>query len=216
MTDPQSPHQPPKRSRSLTHLYLLCLGFVALAVATAVTRRPPPTTTAGAEAQHYLYCPECGLEMTCPPEYVKEGMACPHCGAGKRMRVNAHSQSDGLVPGLASSRWVVPLVFGVPVVLAVVVFALERVSNRPRSSAQPPPSEVSCPRCNHRMASGIFGPGSTVICPECAERFKVPGEPTARKKTYKPEVIREKKRPKPRPEPDDESGRDQGPALTEP
>jgi hypothetical protein len=219
MTDTQStPRSSAKRDRSLAHLYLLCLGFVALTIATLMTRRPAPKpAAAGTEVQHYLYCPECELEMTCPPEYVKQGMVCPHCGAGRKMKVTTHSLSGGQGP-LAASRWMIPLVFGVPVAVAVVVFVLERGSKRPRVAAGPPQSHVDCPRCGHRMSTAMFGPGSLAICPECAEHFRVPGQAAPRKKKYKPEVIRENKKPKPRQSPGEkpEGRSDEGPALTQP
>lgn len=211
-----------KRKRSLTYLYLLGLGFVALAIATAITRRPATKSNEIASApQHYLYCPECELEMTCPPEFVQQGMSCPHCGAGRRMKVTTVSHSDGSGLHAVPNRWMLPLVFGVPVVVAVAVFLLERSSKRPAAAKQQMQVQVqaylTCPRCGQRISSASYGPGATAVCPECAEHFKVPGEPAPRKKKYKPEVIREKRRGPRLPPGQKAEGRgDEGPAMTEP
>jgi transcription elongation factor Elf1 len=155
---------------------ILCLGFVGLAIATTLTRsrrdEPPPLTS---EAQRYLYCPECGLEMTCPPEYAGRVTFCPHCGISKKMEVNSFSHGAGEAPRSPPNRALLAVAFGVPVALAAAVYATGRLRAAREHTPEGDGRRLACPGCGHKMTAKVFSPGSTAVCPACAEQFVVPG-----------------------------------------
>jgi hypothetical protein len=157
-------------------LGIICLGFIVLGVATMLTRSrryEPPAVTS--EPQRYLYCPECGLEMTCPAEYVGRQTFCPHCGVTKAMEVNTFSHNAGEAPRSPPNRALLAIAFGVPVALAAAVYATGRLRARRVQTSEGDARQLACPACGHKMTAKVFSPGSTAVCPACAEQFVVPG-----------------------------------------
>ncbi len=160
---------------------LVCLGLFGLGMAAAWSRsrraEPPP----GGVPQRYLYCPECGLEMTCPPEFEGRKTFCPHC-LTRRMEVNAFSRNgDGPRPPV--NRALVALAVAVPLALAAAVYAAGRLRARQEQGPGAEARRFACPECGHRMASNVFGPGSTAVCPACAAQFVVPGAKARKEST---------------------------------
>jgi predicted RNA-binding Zn-ribbon protein involved in translation (DUF1610 family) len=160
-------------------LGLLCLGFVVLSVATYLTRgrrlEPPP---AGGQPQHYLYCAECGLEMTCAPGQDAERTFCPHCGVTHKMELTTYSRNQGEGPRQPLNRLLLVVAFGVPTALAVAIYLKSRTRERTEKPAEGEPLRFACPNCGHQLASRAFRAGSTAVCPECAEQFVVGGPAT--------------------------------------
>jgi rubrerythrin len=157
-----------------TRVQLICLAFLALAMAAIQWqfRRSSPPPTAGA-AKYYLYCPECGLEMTWPEEHIENPPFCPHCGAGKQMQLSTFSRNDGQAPAVAPNRYFVAAAFGLPIALAVGVYWLGRERKRRRPAEPDEVLEFKCPGCGHAMASAAYRRGSTAVCPVCSELFVV-------------------------------------------
>ncbi len=160
-------------------LGLLCLGFVVLSVATYLTRgrrhEPPP---AGGQPQHYLYCAECGLEMTCAPGQEGERTFCPHCGVTHPMQLTTYSRNQGEGPRPPLNRLFLAMAFGVPTALAVAIYLLRRPPPHSAEPAEDEPLRFACPNCGHQIASRAFRAGSIAVCPECAEQFVVGGPAT--------------------------------------
>jgi hypothetical protein len=125
--------------------------------------------------QWYLYCAECGLEMTCPPEFEDRPINCPHC-LKRRMEVTARSRADGAGLRTGANGAVLAVVVGVPLALAVAVYAVGRVRAGREQGPEGEARRVSCPVCGHKLRSNVFGPGATAVCPVCAEQFVEPGD----------------------------------------
>lgn len=155
---------------------LIALAFVALSVLTTYSwlRRAKPAPRDG-ESVRYLYCPECGLEMTCPPGDEDKATFCPHCGKSRQMEVHSFSLNGGGGPGFRANRTLLAVAFGVPIALAVLVYLLRRLQARREREVEADTRQIACPACGHELSTAIFGPGSTAVCPECAERFVVRG-----------------------------------------
>jgi transcription elongation factor Elf1 len=166
-----------------TRMQLLCLVLVGLTLAAATSHlrhAPPPRETSG--TQKYLYCPECGLEMTAHREAAEgKQTACPHCGVKHPMQVSSYSRTDGGGPRLQTSWLFVGLMFGVPAALAVGVYSVSRARARLPQDEADDVFQFSCPGCGHAMASNSYRKGSTAVCPVCAELFVVTGSDTAAK-----------------------------------
>jgi transcription elongation factor Elf1 len=151
------------------------LGVVGLALTAFIgftlysvmgTPNTPPTAS---EPQRYLYCPQCGLEMTYQPDQEGRAVFCPHCGKDRPMEVNTFSHSLGEEPPLSSTaKILLALAMGVPVALAVITYQSGR-QRTPEVAA----NVFACPACGHKLRSHILGPGSTAVCPTCAEHFLV-------------------------------------------
>jgi hypothetical protein len=155
------------------------MGFVVLSGLTihSAFRRAKPLPP-GEKAQMYLYCPECGLEMTCPPGDEDKATFCPHCGVTRRMEVHSYSFSGG-GPGFRASRLVLAVGFGVPIALSVAVYLLGRRQASRGQAAVVKHGKIACPFCGHKLSAAPFGSGSTAVCPVCTERFVV-GSPERR------------------------------------
>jgi transcription elongation factor Elf1 len=156
-------------------MQLLCLVLfgLGLAAATYHLRQPTPVRRTGV-AQRYWYCPECGLELALPAEADPKQKYCPHCGPNKPMQVNSFSRTNGEAPSLPTNRWFVGAMFGIPVALAVGLYAVSRA----RGGVQNPESDreafqFDCPGCGHTIISNSYRKGSTAVCPACAELFVV-------------------------------------------
>jgi DNA-directed RNA polymerase subunit RPC12/RpoP len=155
-------------------MQLLCLVLfgLLLAAATSHLRRPPPLEQA--KGQRYWYCAECGLEMTIPADRADKPIACPHCGPGKQMAVHSFSINNGERPALALNRPFLALIFGVPILLAVGLYAANRARRqKPRTDADQEVFRFRCPACSHEIESNSYRKGSTAVCPACAELFVV-------------------------------------------
>jgi uncharacterized paraquat-inducible protein A len=156
-------------------LVLVCLGFVVMGLATAWSRsRRAELSPPAGQQQRYLYCPECGLEMTCPPEFEDRVMSCPHC-VKRRMEVNSFSRANGDAPRAHANGAVLAIAVGMPVALAAAVCAASRLRSKPEQTPEGDARRLTCPGCRHKMNSKVFGPGSTAVCPACAHQFVVPG-----------------------------------------
>jgi hypothetical protein len=164
------------RKSLLLQLGLLGVLFVTLAIGTAYSRsrrhESPPRKTG--ESQRLLYCPECGLEMTCPSEFEHRPINCPHC-VKQRMEVTAVSRAGGNAAPSRANWVVVAVAIGLPLALAVALYGAGRVRAGREQGSEANARQVSCPGCGHKMKSGVFGPGATAVCPACAEHFVVPG-----------------------------------------
>ncbi len=158
-----------------TRVQLISLAFLALAMAAIQWqfRHPAARTPVAGASKYYLYCPECGLEMTWPEERVDKLPPCPHCGLEKPMQLSTISRNNGDMPAVTPNRLFVASAFGVPMLLAVAVYWFGR-GRRPVESDEP--DEVlsfKCPSCGHAMTSASFRRGSTAVCPVCSELFIV-------------------------------------------
>jgi uncharacterized paraquat-inducible protein A len=128
--------------------------------------------------QMYLYCPECGLEMTCPPGAEDKAAFCPHCGMTRRMEVHSYSVNGG-GPGFRANRLVLAVAIGVPIALGVAIYLLGRRQASRGQATVVKHGKIACPFCGHKLSAAPFGPGSTAVCPVCTERFVV-GRPERR------------------------------------
>jgi transcription elongation factor Elf1 len=165
-----------------TRMQLLCLVLVGLTLAAATSHlRGPVVRREASGTQKYLYCPECGLEMTAPAEAAEGKQTfCPHCGLTHPMQVSSSSRTNGDGPGSQTSWLFVGLMFGVPAALAIGVYGLSRSREQQQvPTAEDDGIEFSCPGCGHTMASKSYRKGSTVVCPICAELFVVTGSDRA-------------------------------------
>jgi hypothetical protein len=163
-------------------LILLCVGFATLSVLTVVTKsRRAERPHAVGVAQSWLYCPECGLEMTCPTGAEGSQTFCPHCGPKYPMQVSAVSRGAGEGQHSGPKLLVMVVAFAVPAALAVAVYAASRARHPPEDEPAPERFDVSCPACGHAMTSTALGPGSRAVCPDCAHPFVVPDKGTAGK-----------------------------------
>jgi hypothetical protein len=123
------------------------------------------------EPKYWLVCPRCGLEMTCPPEWVKTGCMCPRCG-----RTDAHMDVTTSPPsreGEASgggSRVVRWLAITVAVLLAAAWVAMKCIqaaqARADRDDLRPSP----CPVCGAILKYRETDAGLTVTCPACGEK----------------------------------------------
>jgi predicted RNA-binding Zn-ribbon protein involved in translation (DUF1610 family) len=120
-------------------------------------------------------CPNCGLEMTCPPEDAAKKMLCPRCIAQRILMIarDRHESKFGslLQPGSPVS----PLILlGITLLLALTLLAL-----RQRPAPQPVKrvvrlSSYPCPACGHRMNYSSSEVGRKATCPACAEQVVYP------------------------------------------
>jgi hypothetical protein len=159
---------------------LLLLGFgvglIALTAATARPRRQAEAPDRPLQAQWYLYCPECGLEMTCPPGDEERATFCPRCSMKRRMELNRFSRGSDGGPRPQANRAMIVAAFGVPVVLALIVYAVGWVRAKREQTPEGESRRAACPGCGHKMTTAVFAPGSTAACPVCREQFVVPGQ----------------------------------------
>jgi transcription elongation factor Elf1 len=141
---------------------LLALAVFSLPHA---AQTPPPAS----ESQRYLYCPQCRLEMTCPPDQEPGVAFCPHCGKDRIMEVNTFSRRNGESPPLSpTGKVLLAVAIGLPVALAVAVYLSGR-QRTPEGAA----IVFACPACGHKLRSQVLAPGSTAVCPACSEHFPV-------------------------------------------
>jgi predicted RNA-binding Zn-ribbon protein involved in translation (DUF1610 family) len=160
-----------------TQLFCVILFGLALAAATSRFRHPYPAP-ASEDGQCFLYCSECGLEMTYPGEMRQRQVSCPHCGIAKKMQESSYSRTNGHAPPLPTNWLVMAGVFAVPVGLATGLFVLRRRQELQTPLPDAEASRFSCPGCGHEIASKSYSIGSTAVCPACAEVFVV-ADPSA-------------------------------------
>jgi transcription elongation factor Elf1 len=151
------------------------LGAVGLGLAALIglsmflPLRRPTSAPSASEPQRYLYCPQCGLEMTCPVDQETRATFCPHCGKSQPMEVNTSSHAGSEGPPLSPTiKVLLAVAIGLPVVLAVLAYQFGR-QRTPKGAV----NVFACPACGHKLRSQIVGPGSTAVCPTCAEHFLV-------------------------------------------
>jgi uncharacterized paraquat-inducible protein A len=171
-----------------TRMQLLCVVLIGLSLAGATShlRRPEPTRMNDG-SQHYVYCPECGLEMTIPPEMERKQTFCPHCGPGKQLEINSYSRTNGEAP-LPTNRLLVAALFGVPCILLFGVYLLGRKREGQKPTDVEEVFRFACPGCGHEIASNAYREGSTAVCPACAEMFVVPNSAASDRLADRPEA----------------------------
>jgi hypothetical protein len=161
-----------------TRTQLLCLAVAALIMASIqwYFRRPAAGPLPSASvAQFYVYCPQCGLEMTCPAEQADKPPFCPHCGKERRMQVSTVPHASREMAGTPPNWLLVAAAFGVPISLAIGVYVLGRSGQPLEVSETEEAYHFKCPGCGHSMTSRSYRRGSTAVCPVCSELFVVTG-----------------------------------------
>jgi uncharacterized paraquat-inducible protein A len=160
---------------------LICLAVTALIMAGVQWYFRPPAEVplpSAAVAQFYVYCPKCGLEMTCPAEQAEKPPFCPHCGPSRPMQVSTVSRGSAQASATPTNWFIVAAALGIPITLAICVYLLGRPGQPVIVSQADEAYRFNCPGCGHEMSSTSYRKGSTAVCPVCSELFVVTGTDT--------------------------------------
>ena len=138
----------------------------------------PADEDAGADGEdevHYWHCPNCGLEMTCPPGKEDEVMLCPHC-APEKVPFEVITHPKGLAGALprGPGAVLVVLALSVTALLAAAVFVLGRVGQGKEARSQGPTHWCRCPGCSQRLGYAQSQVGRKAQCRVCNEEFVLP------------------------------------------
>ncbi len=156
-----------KGKRWVKRLALLAILALGWGLPCLVQGQTPAEQQPG--PQYWLYCPRCGLEMTCPPDLVKEGCICPRCARRDvRMQVTTSPPSQA---GESSSngspvvRWIA---LGLAATMAVAWAILKR-HQAAQAQAANDLRPASCQVCGATLKYRECDEGLTGTCPTCGE-----------------------------------------------
>ena len=137
---------------------------------------------AGEDTVYYWHCPNCGLEMTCPPGREQEVTLCPHC-ARENVAFEVITHPTGLAGGLprGPGTTLAVLAMSVAALLAVAVFVLGRWGQGKEARDGDPAHSCHCPGCSQRLRYAQSQAGRKARCRACNEEFvfPAPGPQTA-------------------------------------
>jgi hypothetical protein len=152
---------------------LLVLAVGVLAVLAAAWQFwaavAPEPARAGPEPPLTWYCPNCRLEMTCPPGHETKETLCPRC-AGEKQYLEVRRR--GREESRAGSPVVLIAAVSLPAILALtlLVLGLGR-KRRARTDPDGPSPYVRCPYCHHKVYLRHSGPAAKVFCSACRRKF---------------------------------------------
>lgn len=162
---------------NLRPLLLSALSVVALALFGWYLFAPSFEPEPGDEDEggtKYWYCPQCGLEMTCPPEKVNEVTPCPKCvHDGVKFEVHNYSRANGEGPAKDTDP-VVKFLFFLPATLVVLLFISTQMRSVRFAPSRGKNFIFSCPACEHPVRYQQPEVGTNGICPDCGEQFIYP------------------------------------------
>jgi LSD1 subclass zinc finger protein len=118
----------------------------------------------------FLHCPECGLEIPCPPS--KKGMQtfCPQCGLKRIVMEQTTYRHASL---WRFSDFLTASIFATAAVLALALLAI-RIRRRQRGADAK--GEVYCDACRRKVRYSLASGGERVPCPYCQAKLHLPGE----------------------------------------
>ena len=129
----------------------------------------------GADAVHYWRCPNCGLEMPCPPEREDEVTLCPHC-VQEKVAFEVITHPKGVAGALPRGPGAVLVVMAgsVTALLAVAVFVLGRGRQGNEARNEDPSHWCRCPGCSQQLRYAQSQAGRKAQCRVCGEEFVLP------------------------------------------
>ena len=128
-----------------------------------------------ADEVHYWHCPNCGLEMTCPPGREDEVTLCPHC-ANEKVAFEVITHPKGLAGALprGPAAALVVLALSMAVLLAVTAVVLGRRGRSTETRNEAPTHWCHCPGCSQRLRYAQSQAGRKAHCRVCNEEFVFP------------------------------------------
>jgi hypothetical protein len=147
---------------------LIALVAVILAAAGAQVLAQPAKKPA-----KFLYCPQCGFEMTWYQDQAPE-MNCPRCNPKKKLEIFTYSHRPEPEPDFAPPRDMRALYVaaGFPVVLLAVWGFM---SWRKKDAKVTENCLVTrCPACGRKIKYPVSFAGQRSSCPRCKGRFIFP------------------------------------------
>jgi hypothetical protein len=158
-------------------LLLPGLGLLALAAVACIWFVPAQEEEEEPEGERVLYwhCPNCGLEMTCPPREGAKVTPCPHCARqGVNFEVQDHPQGKGGPPPGLDGRLLPKVMLSVLVFLVAALLAFGRLRPSSRAPREVLVSSVACPAYGHRMSYREAQANTSGTCTVCEETFVYP------------------------------------------
>jgi hypothetical protein len=175
----------PRVARRAWLLAASCMPAVLLGLAGPA----PAPAQAPSDQREYLYCPECSLEMPCPPGRENADVLCPRCG-GKKI-VMEHSAARHSAPGwkAVGKDWLATALIVLGVVLAALWGVLRLWRGPAPVSVTEVFFEVPCPTCRRSVRFLQRQAGQKGGCTFCGASCVFP-DPTSDAKGFfkKPSV----------------------------
>jgi hypothetical protein len=144
---------------------LFALGATLVVLFALLPCASPAQQAAGEESFGYLYCPECGLEMTSPSDHSRKKWPCPRCSR-PGVFLEYSLERRGRAAGLSS--FVGHLARGL-VILGASLAALSLFLRirAIRARAAEPTFAFACPACTREILFRQSQGGKKGVCPGC-------------------------------------------------
>jgi uncharacterized protein (TIGR03382 family) len=124
----------------------------------------------------YLFCKECGFEITCAPGRENTVVPCPRCGTKKGTTLDffPYSHNTSGWQGPPPSPLVPVLVIGSTVLMSVILLCLAWLGRRRHHPADVKVLHYRCQICGRRLRYSALQAGHKGVCPQCKKVFVFP------------------------------------------